>query len=179
MRGVTPEANVGDFPASDGYTLSRADPMRHARCSSPFCLALAIGLTLSAPIVSAQGGRRGPPKTGSFQTDVPPIALNAILARPTSTAVTLSLLSAADRDVVVVLEGEAPRRLPQHLRAGEPASVELTITETEPGIQGDRVSGARKPATLETGKVVQVPLFVNIGDRVKVDTRSGDYITRV
>ena len=60
-----------------------------------------------------------------------------------------------------------------------PASVELTITETEPGIQGDRVSGARKPATLETGKVLQVPLFVNIGDRVKVDTRTGDYITRV
>jgi elongation factor P len=60
-----------------------------------------------------------------------------------------------------------------------PASVELTISETEPGIQGDRVSGARKPATLETGKVIQVPLFVNIGDKVKVDTRSGDYITRV
>ena len=59
------------------------------------------------------------------------------------------------------------------------ASVELTIAETEPGIQGDRVSGARKPATLETGKVIQVPLFVNQGDRVKVDTRSGDYITRV
>ena len=57
--------------------------------------------------------------------------------------------------------------------------MELTIAETEPGIQGDRVSGARKPATLETGKVIQVPLFVNIGDRVKVDTRSGDYITRV
>jgi elongation factor P len=60
-----------------------------------------------------------------------------------------------------------------------PAAVELTITETEPGIQGDRVSGARKPATLETGLVVQVPLFVNIGDKIKVDTRSGDYITRV
>jgi len=60
-----------------------------------------------------------------------------------------------------------------------PASVELTIANTEPGIQGDRVSGARKPAELETGKVIQVPLFVNIGDRVKVDTRSGDYITRV
>lgn len=60
-----------------------------------------------------------------------------------------------------------------------PAAVELTISETEPGVQGDRVSGARKPATLETGKVLQVPLFVNIGDRVKVDTRSGDYITRV
>ena len=53
-----------------------------------------------------------------------------------------------------------------------------TITETEPGIQGDRVSGARKPATLETGLVVQVPLFVNPGDRVKVDTRTGEYITR-
>jgi elongation factor P len=59
-----------------------------------------------------------------------------------------------------------------------PAAVELTVTETEPGVQGDRVSGARKPATLETGKVVQVPLFVNIGDKLKVDTRSGDYITR-
>jgi elongation factor P len=60
-----------------------------------------------------------------------------------------------------------------------PASVELEIAVTEPGIQGDRVSGARKPATLQTGKVIQVPLFINIGDRVKVDTRSGDYITRV
>ncbi|MSO59270.1 MAG: elongation factor P [Ilumatobacteraceae bacterium] len=60
-----------------------------------------------------------------------------------------------------------------------PASAELTITDTEPGIQGDRVSGARKPATLQTGKVIQVPLFVVIGDKVKVDTRSGDYITRV
>ena len=59
-----------------------------------------------------------------------------------------------------------------------PASVELTIAETEPGIQGDRVSGARKPATLETGLVVQVPLFVGPGDRVKVDTRTGEYLTR-
>jgi elongation factor P len=59
-----------------------------------------------------------------------------------------------------------------------PAAVELTVSETEPGIQGDRVSGATKPATLETGLVVQVPLFVNIGDRLKVDTRSGEYITR-
>jgi elongation factor P len=59
-----------------------------------------------------------------------------------------------------------------------PASVELVVTETEPGMQGDRVSGARKAATLETGFVVQVPLFVNVGDRVKVDTRSGDYLSR-
>ena len=60
-----------------------------------------------------------------------------------------------------------------------PAAVELVVTETEPGVQGDRVSGARKSATLETGHVIQVPLFVNIGDKVKVDTRSGDYLTRV
>jgi len=59
------------------------------------------------------------------------------------------------------------------------ASVELTVAETEPGLQGDRVSGARKSATLETGKVVQVPLFLNIGDRIKVDTRTGEYMTRV
>jgi elongation factor P len=60
-----------------------------------------------------------------------------------------------------------------------PAAVELAVTETEPGVQGDRVSGARKPATLETGHQVQVPLFVNTGDRVKVDTRTGEYLTRV
>ncbi|HVJ96556.1 MAG TPA: elongation factor P [Acidimicrobiia bacterium] len=59
-----------------------------------------------------------------------------------------------------------------------PASVELEVTDTEPGIQGDRVSGARKPATLETGFVVQVPLFVNVGDRLKVDTRTGEYLSR-
>lgn len=59
-----------------------------------------------------------------------------------------------------------------------PAAVELTVTETEPGVQGDRVSGARKPATLETGLVVQVPLFVGVGERIKVDTRSGEYLTR-
>jgi len=59
-----------------------------------------------------------------------------------------------------------------------PASVELTITETEPGLQGDRVSGARKSATLETGLVIQVPLFVGPGELIKVDTRTGEYMTR-
>jgi len=59
-----------------------------------------------------------------------------------------------------------------------PAAVELTITETEPGVQGDRVSGARKPATVETGLVVQVPLFVEPGERVKIDTRTGEYLAR-
>ena len=59
-----------------------------------------------------------------------------------------------------------------------PANVELTVTETEPGIQGDRVSGATKPATVETGAQMQVPLFINEGERIKVDTRSGEYISR-
>ena len=60
-----------------------------------------------------------------------------------------------------------------------PAAVELTIAETEPGLQGDRVSGARKPATLETGLVIQVPLFVEPNEKVKVDTRTGEYLSRV
>jgi elongation factor P len=59
-----------------------------------------------------------------------------------------------------------------------PAAVELTVADTEPGVQGDRVSGARKPATLETGLVIQVPLFVEPGGRIKVDTRTGEYLAR-
>ena len=58
------------------------------------------------------------------------------------------------------------------------ASVELNVAETEPGEKGDRVSGAKKPATLETGLVVQVPLFIQPGERIKVDTRSGEFISR-
>jgi elongation factor P len=59
-----------------------------------------------------------------------------------------------------------------------PGSVELAVTETEPGVKGDTVSNVTKPATLETGAVVQVPLFVNVGDRIKVDPREGRYISR-
>jgi len=59
-----------------------------------------------------------------------------------------------------------------------PASVVLTITSCEPGVRGDTVSGATKPAILETGAKVQVPLFVNEGEQIKVDTRSGEYIER-
>lgn len=60
-----------------------------------------------------------------------------------------------------------------------PASVELVITYTEPGLQGDRSTGGTKPATLETGKQIQVPLFLSQGEKVKVDTRTGDYLGRV
>jgi elongation factor P len=59
-----------------------------------------------------------------------------------------------------------------------PASVELTVSETEPGVRGDTVSNVTKPATLETGATVQVPLFVNTGDRIKVDPRERRYISR-
>jgi len=59
-----------------------------------------------------------------------------------------------------------------------PTSVELGVSETEPGVRGDTVSNVTKPATLETGAVVQVPLFVNVGDRIKVDTRERRYISR-
>ena len=96
------------------------------------------------------------------QTNVPPVALGDAADYLVEQAIALI---AFHNDEIVSVE--------------IPASVELSISETEPGIQGDRVSGARKPATLETGKVIQVPLFVNIGDRVRVDTRSGEYMTRV
>ncbi len=60
-----------------------------------------------------------------------------------------------------------------------PASVELEVTYTEPGLQGDRSTGGTKPATVETGLQIQVPLFITTGERVKVDTRTGDYLGRV
>ena len=60
-----------------------------------------------------------------------------------------------------------------------PVTVDLAVTSTEPGFAGDTASGARKPATLETGLTIQVPLFVNEGDTVRVDTRTGEYQTRV
>jgi elongation factor P len=60
-----------------------------------------------------------------------------------------------------------------------PTSVELLISHTDPGVQGDRATGGTKPATLETGAEIQVPLFVNIGEKVKVDTRDGRYLGRV
>jgi elongation factor P len=60
-----------------------------------------------------------------------------------------------------------------------PTFVELEVTETEPGFKGDTATGATKPATLETGAVVKVPLFINQGDMIRIDTRTGDYLERV
>ena len=60
-----------------------------------------------------------------------------------------------------------------------PLFVELEITDTEPGFKGDTATGANKPATVETGALVYVPLFVNQGDKIKIDTRTGEYLSRV
>jgi elongation factor P len=60
-----------------------------------------------------------------------------------------------------------------------PMFVELEIVETDPGFKGDTVQGGTKPATLETGAIVQVPLFLNTGEKIRVDTRDGHYVTRV
>lgn len=78
-----------------------------------------------------------------------------------------------NQEVIVAFHEDAP------LFVEMPASVVLTISHTEPGLQGDRSSAGTKPATVETGADIQVPLFLNTGDRVKVDTRSGSYISRV
>ena len=59
-----------------------------------------------------------------------------------------------------------------------PAAVELTISQTDPGVQGDRSTGGTKPATLQTGATIQVPLFISTGEKIKVDTRSGQYLGR-
>jgi elongation factor P len=59
-----------------------------------------------------------------------------------------------------------------------PPAVELTVSQTDPGLQGDRSTGGTKPATLETGALVQVPLFITTGEKVRVDTRTGDYLGR-
>lgn len=76
-------------------------------------------------------------------------------------------------DIAVVLYQE------QVIGTELPHAVELRVAETEPGIKGDTASGGSKPATLETGLVVQVPFFITIGDVLRIDTRSGEYIERV
>lgn len=73
--------------------------------------------------------------------------------------------------IITLWNGEPLTVTPPHF-------VVLTITETDPGVRGDTATGGTKPATLETGAVVKVPLFVEVGERVKVDTRTGEYIAR-
>jgi len=78
-----------------------------------------------------------------------------------------------NQEAVVALHAGTP------LYVELPAAVELEVTYTEPGLQGDRSTGGSKPATLETGAEIGVPLFITTGEKVKVDTRSGEYLGRV
>ena len=73
---------------------------------------------------------------------------------------------------ILMVDGRPAELLP-------PMFVELEVTDTQPGVKGDTVSGGSKPATLETGAVVNVPLFIKNGDRLKIDTRTGNYVERV
>jgi elongation factor P len=77
-----------------------------------------------------------------------------------------------NQEAVVALHDSTP------LYVELPAAVELTVSYTEPGLQGDRSTGGTKPATLETGAVLAVPLFITTGEKIKVDTRSGEYLGR-
>ena len=92
---------------------------------------------------------------------------------PSATVGDAATFMLENQDVIVAFHEDAV------LFVELPASVVLTISHTEPGLQGDRSSAGTKPATVETGAEIQVPLFLNTGDKVKVDTRSGSYISRV
>lgn len=76
-------------------------------------------------------------------------------------------------DIDILTEGDKP------LIVELPTTVDLVVKETDPGVKGDTAQGGSKPATMETGLVVQVPLFIDTGDVVRVDTRTGKYVTRV
>ena len=78
-----------------------------------------------------------------------------------------------NQDAIVAVHDDLP------LYVELPASVELTVEYTEPGLQGDRSTGGTKPATLETGHQINVPLFITTGEKIKVDTRTSDYLGRV
>jgi elongation factor P len=107
---------------------------------------------------------------------------SALVFMDTSTYEQVHVEAAQLGDAVYYLREGDSAVLPTHdgqvVGVDLPAAVALQVTQTEPGIQGDRVSGARKPATLETGLVVQVPLFVEPDEAIKVDTRSGEYLGR-
>src|SRR5919112_28384 len=86
-----------------------------------------------------------------------------------------------DGDLLHFMDSETYEQvaIPTEVLGESPAHVDLEVAETDPGLKGDTATGGSKPATLETGLVVQVPLFVNVGERVRVDTRTSEYLTRV
>lgn len=94
-----------------------------------------------------------------------------IAASKTIVGDAVNWLKEEDECVVTLYNGEAITIVP-------PTFVVLTITETDPGLRGDTSGGGGKPATLETGAVVRVPLFIQIGEKIKVDTRTAEYVSR-
>lgn len=101
-----------------------------------------------------------------------PQSFEQFMAGQTAVEDAMKWLKEQDICTLVVWNGEP-------LSVTPPNFVELSITETDPGLKGDTSGGGGKPATLETGAVVRVPLFVQIGEKIKVDTRNGEYVSRV
>ncbi|NKF23253.1 elongation factor P [Solimonas marina] len=109
---------------------------------------------------------------GEFWTFMDPTSFEQVQAGKEAMAEAAQWLK-GEETVRVTLWNEVP------LIVYAPNTVELTITETDPGLRGDTATGGTKPATLETGAVVKVPLFINEGEKIKVDTRTGEYLSRV
>jgi elongation factor P len=100
-----------------------------------------------------------------------PDTFEQFAASPATVADTSKWLKGQEMCIVTLWNG-------QPLAVAPPNFVELTVTDTDPGLRGDTSGGGGKPATLETGAVVRVPLFIEIGDVLKVDTRTGEYVSR-
>ena len=113
------------------------------------------------------------------------LSADSIIVEPTSgnTGIGIALVGRLKGYQVKIVMPEnmsvERKKLIQALGAELPFFIEYEISETEPGVKGDTVSGSGKPATVETGAVVQVPFFIEVGDIIKVDTRSGEYLERM
>lgn len=109
---------------------------------------------------------------GEFWYFMDPVSFEQIGASETAVGDAKQWLKEQDSCEITLWNG-AP------LSVSPPNFVELTITQTDPGVRGDTAQGGNKPATMETGAVVKVPLFIEEGEVIKIDTRSGDYVSRV
>lgn len=108
---------------------------------------------------------------GEFYHFMVPDTFEQFAANPDVLDETAKWLKGQEMCIVTLYNG-------QPLAVAPPNFVELAVTDTDPGVRGDTSGGGGKPATLETGAVVRVPLFINIGDVLKVDTRTGEYVSR-
>jgi elongation factor P len=108
---------------------------------------------------------------GEFYHFMVPDTFEQFATGPDAMGETAKWLKGQEMCVVTLYNG-------QPLAVSPPNFVELAVTDTDPGVRGDTSGGGGKPATLETGAVVRVPLFINIGDVLKVDTRTGEYVSR-